>query len=141
MDDAIEPYQEGCDIAEATGFTNADRRDCKVTFSRIVDREICFVLGYAERSYMFRFPIFCHSRRLYSVYGRIRDNYPKYAVVLDESDMSRNGIRIQGMRKHDRADLYLDADSASLLRSMGLLLRVSGSPYMQTIRNNKQMKQ
>ena len=64
---------------------------------------------------MFRFPIFCHPRRLYSVYGRIRDNCPKYAVVLDEFDMSRNGIRIQGMRKLGRADLYLDADSASLL--------------------------
>lgn len=72
-------------------------------------------MEYAERSYLFRFPIFCHPRRLYRVYGRIRDNCQKYAVVLDESDMSRNGIRIQGMRKHDRADLYLDADSASLL--------------------------
>ena len=36
--------------------------------------------------------------REFGAYDRIRDNFPKYVVSLDELDMSRNGIRHRNNR-------------------------------------------
>ena len=38
-------------------------------------------------------------RREFDVYNRIRDNYPKYVVSMDEFDMSRNGIKHWNLRE------------------------------------------
>ena len=34
----------------------------------------------------------------FGAYDRIRDNFPKYVVSLDELDMSRNGIKHRNIR-------------------------------------------
>ena len=36
--------------------------------------------------------------REFGAYDRIRDNFPKYVVSLDELDMSRNGIKRRNIR-------------------------------------------
>lgn len=36
--------------------------------------------------------------REFGVYDRMRDNFPKYVVTLDEFDMSRNGIKHRNIR-------------------------------------------
>ena len=36
--------------------------------------------------------------REFGVYGRVRDNFPKYVITLDEFDMSRNGIKHRNIR-------------------------------------------
>ena len=36
--------------------------------------------------------------REFGAYDRIRDNFPKYVVSLDELDMSRNGIKHRNIR-------------------------------------------
>ena len=36
--------------------------------------------------------------REFGAYDRIRDNFPKYVVSLDELDMSRNGIKHRNLR-------------------------------------------
>ncbi len=36
--------------------------------------------------------------REFAAYDRIRDNFPKYVVSLDELDMSRNGIKHRNIR-------------------------------------------
>ena len=36
--------------------------------------------------------------REFGVYDRVRDNFPKYVVTLDEFDMSRNGIKHRNIR-------------------------------------------
>ncbi len=37
-------------------------------------------------------------RREFGVYDRVRDNFPKYVITLDEFDMSRNGIKHRNIR-------------------------------------------
>ena len=37
-------------------------------------------------------------KREFGVYDRVRDNFPKYVVTLDEFDMSRNGIKHRNIR-------------------------------------------
>ena len=39
-----------------------------------------------------------YTSREFGVYDRIRDNFPKYVVTLDEFDMSRNGIKHRNIR-------------------------------------------
>ena len=36
--------------------------------------------------------------REFGIYDRVRDNFPKYVVTLDEFDMSRNGIKHRNIR-------------------------------------------
>ena len=36
--------------------------------------------------------------REFGVYDRVRDNFPKYVITLDEFDMSRNGIKHRNIR-------------------------------------------
>ena len=38
----------------------------------------------------------------FGAYDRIRDNFPKYVVSLDELDMSRNGIIRKRMETRER---------------------------------------
>lgn len=38
-------------------------------------------------------------QREFGVYSRVRDNYPKYVVSMDEFDMSRNGIKHRNIRE------------------------------------------
>lgn len=37
--------------------------------------------------------------REFGVYDRVRDNFPKYVVTLDEFDMSRGGIKHRNIRE------------------------------------------
>ena len=48
-------------------------------------------MGYNEASYRKKVDIIMIKREMYM--SRIRDNYPKYVVSLDELDMSQNGIK------------------------------------------------
>ena len=43
--------------------------------------------------------------REFGVYDRVRDNFPKYVVTLDEFDMSKNGIKHRNIR-----DFLLEAE-------------------------------
>ena len=55
------------------------------------DKETLYKQG---QKFMFRWPIAWPQQRLFYriwAYDRIRDNFPKYVVTLDEFDMSRNG--------------------------------------------------
>ena len=48
-------------------------------------------MRYNEASYRKNVDIIMIKRKMYM--SRIRDNYPKYVVSLDELDMSQNGIK------------------------------------------------
>ena len=37
-------------------------------------------------------------KREFGVFDRVRDNFPKYVVTLDEFDMSRDGIKHRNIR-------------------------------------------
>jgi predicted AAA+ superfamily ATPase len=73
------------------------RNDYDVTVGKIGGREIDFVARknsetmYIQVAYLLASP--ATIEREFSVYDRIKDNYPKYVLSLDEFDMSRKGIR------------------------------------------------
>jgi predicted AAA+ superfamily ATPase len=73
------------------------RRGYTVTVGRIYDREIDFIGEkqgeriYVQVAYLLASPEI--AEREFEALRRIRDNYPKYVLTLDEFDMSRDGIR------------------------------------------------
>ncbi|MDY5930857.1 MAG: DUF4143 domain-containing protein, partial [Candidatus Ornithospirochaeta sp.] len=89
-------------ILENIVYLELLRRDYKVTAGRIGDREIDFVCEkrgeklYVQVSYLLASEETVE--REFGAYDRIRDNYPKYVVSLDEFDMSRNGIKHRNIR-------------------------------------------
>ena len=73
------------------------RRGYTVTVGKAGDKEIDFVCEdqgnklYIQVAYLLASED--TTQREFGVYDRIRDNFPKYVVTLDEFDMSRNGIK------------------------------------------------
>ena len=78
------------------------RREYKVTVGRTGDTEIDFVCEkqgeklYVQVAYLLASDETVQQK--FGVYDRIRDNYPKYVVSLDEFNMSRNGIKHRNIR-------------------------------------------
>ncbi|MBR3880820.1 MAG: ATP-binding protein, partial [Mailhella sp.] len=85
------------------------RRGWKVTVGKVGDREIDFAAEkqgeklYVQVAYLLASPETVE--REFGVYDRVRDNFPKYVVTLDEFDMSRNGIKHRNIR-----DFLLEAE-------------------------------
>lgn len=78
------------------------RRGYTVTVGKLSDREIDFVCEnrgnklYVQVAYLLASEDTV--RREFGVFDRIRDNFPKYVVTLDEFDMSRDGIKHRNIR-------------------------------------------
>ena len=78
------------------------RRGYTVTVGKAGDKEIDFVCEdqgnklYIQVAYLLASED--TTRREFGVYDRVRDNFPKYVVTLDEFDMSRNGIKHRNIR-------------------------------------------
>ena len=73
------------------------RRGYRVTVGKAGDREIDFVCEDQGKKLYVQVAYLLASedtvRREFGAYSRIRDNFPKYVVTLDDFDMSRDGIR------------------------------------------------
>ena len=78
------------------------RRGYDVTVGRTGDKEIDFVCERrAEKLYVQVAYLLASEEtisREFGAYDRIRDNFPKYVISLDEFDMSRNGIKHRNIR-------------------------------------------
>lgn len=78
------------------------RRGYHVTVGKVGDREIDFVCEkqgnklYVQVAYLLASEETI--QREFSIYDRVRDNFPKYVLSLDEFDMSRNGIKHWNIR-------------------------------------------
>ncbi len=78
------------------------RRGWKVTVGKVGDKEIDFVAEkqgeklYVQVAYLLASP--GTIEREFGVYDKVRDNFPKYVVTLDEFDMSKNGIKHRNIR-------------------------------------------
>ena len=79
------------------------RRGYTVTVGKAGDREIDFVCEDQGNKLYIQVAYLLASKetieREFGVYDRIRDNFPKYVVTLDEIDMSRNGIKHRNIRE------------------------------------------
>ena len=79
------------------------RRGYTVTVGKAGDREIDFVCEDQGNKLYIQVAYLLASEetieREFGVYDRIRDNFPKYVVTLDEIDMSRNGIKHRNIRE------------------------------------------
>ena len=73
------------------------RRGYTVTVGKVGDKEIDFVCEQQGQKLYIQVAYLLASeetvQREFGVYSRIRDNFPKYVVTLDEFDMSRDGIK------------------------------------------------
>ena len=89
-------------ILENIVFLELLRRGYHVTVGRSGTREVDFVCDrHGEKLYIQVTYLLASEEtitREFGVYDRIRDNYPKYVVSLDEFDMSRNGIKHKNIR-------------------------------------------
>lgn len=89
-------------ILENIVYLELLRRNYKVTVGRVGDKEIDFVCDRQEEKLYVQVCYLLASeetiQREFGVYDRIRDNYPKYVVSLDEIDRSRNGIKHRNIR-------------------------------------------
>lgn len=89
-------------ILENIVYMELRRRGYSVTVGRIGDREVDFVCDkrgdrlYVQVTYLLASEDTV--QREFGVYDKIRDNYPKYVVSMDEIDLSRNGIRHRNIR-------------------------------------------
>ena len=78
------------------------RRGYTVTVGKAGDKEIDFVCEdqgnklYVQAAYLLASEDTVE--REFGVNDRVRDNFPKYVVTLDEFDMSRNGIKHRNIR-------------------------------------------
>lgn len=78
------------------------RRGYHVTVGKVGDREIDFVCEkqgnklYVQVAYLLASEETI--QREFGIYDRVRDNFPKYVLSLDEFDMSRNGIKHWNIR-------------------------------------------
>lgn len=78
------------------------RRGYTVTVGKVSDQEIDFVCEdqgnklYVQVAYLLASEDTI--KREFGTFDRIRDNFPKYVVTLDEFDMSRNGIKHRNIR-------------------------------------------
>ena len=78
------------------------RRGYTVTVGKVGDKEIDFIGEQQGQKLYVQVAYLLVSEetilREFGVYDRIRDNFPKYVVTLDEFDMSRNGIKHRNIR-------------------------------------------
>ena len=85
------------------------RRGYVVTVGKIGDKEIDFICeSQGNRLYIQVAYLLASEetiQREFGVYERVRDNYPKYVLTLDEFDMSRDGIKHRNIR-----DFLLDKE-------------------------------
>lgn len=78
------------------------RRGYTVTVGKVSDQEIDFVCEdqgnklYVQVAYLLASEDTI--KREFGAFDRVRDNFPKYVVTLDEFDMSRNGIKHRNIR-------------------------------------------
>lgn len=78
------------------------RRGYTVTVGKVSDKEIDFVCEdqgsklYVQVAYLLASEDTI--KREFGVFDRVRDNFPKYVVTLDEFDMSRDGIKHRNIR-------------------------------------------
>lgn len=89
-------------VLENIVFMELLRRGYAVTVGKVSDKEIDFVCEdrgnklYVQVAYLL--PSDDTIRREFGIFDRIRDNFPKYIVTLDEFDMSRDGIKHRNIR-------------------------------------------
>lgn len=89
-------------ILENIVYMELLRRGYAVTVGKISDKEIDFVGEnrgnklYVQVAYLLASEDTI--RREFGVLHRVRDNFPKYVVTLDEFDMSRDGIKHRNIR-------------------------------------------
>ena len=73
------------------------RRGYTVTVGKTGNKEIDFVCEDQGNKLYIQVAYLLAStdtiEREFGVYDRVRDNFPKYVITLDEFDMSRNGIK------------------------------------------------
>lgn len=78
------------------------RRGYTVTVGKISDQEIDFVAQIQDSKLYVQVAYLLASedtiRREFGAFDRVRDNFPKYVVTLDEFDMSRDGIKHRNIR-------------------------------------------
>ena len=78
------------------------RRGYTVTVGKTGDKEIDFVCEDQGNKLYIQVAYLLAStdtiERKFGVYDRVRDNFPKYVITLDEFDMSRNGIKHRNIR-------------------------------------------
>ncbi len=89
-------------ILENIVYMELLRRGYMVTVGKISDKEIDFVCEdrgnklYVQVAYLLASDDTI--QREFGAFDRIRDNFPKYVVTLDELDMSRDGIKHRNIR-------------------------------------------
>lgn len=78
------------------------RRGYTVTVGKAGDKEIDFVCEDQGNKLYIQVAYLLAStdtiEREFGIYDRVRDNFPKYVITLDEFDMSRNGIKHRNIR-------------------------------------------
>ena len=78
------------------------RRGYIVTVGKVGDKEVDFICeSQGNRLYIQVAYLLASEetiQREFGVYERVRDNYPKYVLTLDEFDMSRDGINHRNIR-------------------------------------------
>ena len=78
------------------------RRGYTVTVGKTGNKEIDFVCEDQGNKLYIQVAYLLAStdtiEREFGVYDRVRDNFPKYVIILDEFDMSRNGIKHRNIR-------------------------------------------
>lgn len=78
------------------------RRGYTVTVGKVSDQEIDFVAQIRDSKIYVQVAYLLASedtvRREFGAFDRVRDNFPKYVVTLDEFDMSRDGIKHRNIR-------------------------------------------
>ena len=78
------------------------RRGYTVTVGKAGDQEIDFVCEDQGNKLYIQVAYLLASEntvaREFGIYDRVRDNFPKYVVTLDEFDMSRDGIKHRNIR-------------------------------------------
>ena len=78
------------------------RRGYTVTVGKTGDKEIDFVCEDQGNKLYIQVAYLLAStdtiEREFGVYDRVRDNFPKYVITLEEFDMSRNGIKHRNIR-------------------------------------------
>jgi hypothetical protein len=89
-------------VLENIVFMELKRREYKITVGKINDLEIDFI---AEKNNSCIYVQVCYLlatqetvEREFSVLEKVKDNFPKLVVSLDEFDMSRNGIKHLNIR-------------------------------------------
>ena len=89
-------------ILENIVYLELLRRGFDVTVGRNGNKEIDFVCNKQGEKIYVQVTYLLASQetidREFGAYDRIKDNFPKYVVSLDEFDMSQNGIKHRNIR-------------------------------------------